>query len=408
MVAVLLFLILFAEKISVSSPNRFYPLPTFKFGANSSYLFIFREVVPETLRLAVFNESEYSSVRHFLDSFLGPDSGLPAITEGTCINGTINVGGVYYPYLFSSKRGIFCQAEVRFHNSPTFLDLRLVPAITVSLLAWLFWLVGTSFWLFNMFANLSRRRKMNLCLIPGAVAWLLGHLLRYIELKILESSDVSSGLDVAGGIFDVVGYICFAACVILAIWGLSIINDDVPAPTGSMSVIASTAFVLGMFNLITWGIGDAFVQVVVAAMALAFYARQIWLAAGRASELLKSQAGSGGRIAAPFHRIYYVLLGAVVYLLVCVLISVMIAFDIWVVELMRAIGQAAFGVAFASVYYMRKAREGEYSGVAGARSDDVQEILMADLSEIPPGPDEKIADQPLMEDTDLAPLKTND
>jgi hypothetical protein len=405
MVAAPLFFVFFADKITVSSPNHFYPLPTFKFAVNGTYLFIFNEVVPETLQLVIFNESRYFSVRFSLDTFPCADPGQPNVTEDTNINGTINTSGIYYPHLFSCKRGIFCQADVALYNPTTFLDLRLVPAITVGLLAWLFWLLGTSFWLLNVFMNLSRRKKMNLFVVPGGAAWLLGHLFRYVELKVLESSDVASGLNAASEVFATGGYICFATCLILATWGLSVIDDDLPAQTGAMAIIASAAFVLAMFNLITWDIGDTFLQVVVAATALAFYARQMCIAAGHASDLIKSQAEG---VPTSFHRIYSLALGAVVYFFVCVLIGVMIAADPWVVEMLQAIGEAAFGVAFASVYYIRKVREGGYSGMASARSDDVQDILMADLSEIQPGQEEKIADQPLMEAADLAPLKRND
>jgi hypothetical protein len=380
----MLFLIFYSDSSIIASSERYHLLPTFKFASKGTYFFSFREIVADTLQLAILDDSEYSAWLSSLpDGLVCNDSLYFPIPDDLDISDSVTSAGLIHPILSACKRGIFGKVSLKYQNPQTNLDLRVYPAIRVQLGYWivlLFVCVGWGIFLWRVWED---RRRMQVSVGILIVLDFVHHLCRFVYLEALNKSDGWSGLGVVNGIVEAVAYIGFAHVIVLAASGLSVISEELAREVMSESLIASVVLVLSLSNLLAWDVFPVFVQGLVAVVGLLVYAHALFTTMHEGNEqitvMILNTETRANATEAKHKKVVRVLMGGAAFLTGYVLLTAVVGIDAWLKELLMGFGEIAVILGLVYVYSpgLRKwpTRTGQGEGVG--------ELLMADIDEVP-------------------------
>jgi hypothetical protein len=372
-----LFFLFYSNTFIVSSTDRYYQLPTFKFAPGGTYEFSFRNVVANSLQLAFFDAPSYDTWFSSLsNSFTCNISSYPSIPDDCDVTGRVLSGGVFHPTLIACKRGIFLTIDLQYRNPDTTLDLRLFPAIGIELADWLILLSLSLLWGFLLWRRWTNRKRIHFFIASVIGFAFLHHLFRFIELKVRSNSGENNGLTIVQGFFEIVSEVSFVYIFVVSASGLSIISEEFNERRNWEDITASLLIIIGMTNLLAWDQLSVFVQILIGLFGLLLYGRTFLLRMHEAHEkiiaIVMNSETRAAMVEARYTLVLRVLFGVGCFIAGYVLLQAIIDLDEWVSEMLIGIGEIGVISGFLYVFWM-----------GGAKNVHIEDLVLADIDDVP-------------------------
>lgn len=246
------FLLGYRKSINIYTHVKQLSLQSFGFKKNGNFSFQFS--IPNTyddqfLLVLLDYLTYFQQERNFFGRF---DLCLnqTILNQGIIINktirsysGTINYNTIIYPFLLQCESdnsfNSILNVLVRYQNPTTFLDFRIQPEIKVQLIIFISFAIFFTVYLINWFFHMSFHIYLHQVLTFSILSFLISHVLRYFELKLLDKSNNSHHFTQFHIIFTWISYFLIFLFFFFMSNGLSIINTNVPLGKAILFIIVS-------------------------------------------------------------------------------------------------------------------------------------------------------------------------